>query len=198
MTGRRNRIHTPCGSSPRAPLLRLALLWIKKIGYREFQTSSNSHEIQCEHHLVAVLFVCGNFLLAGDAGLPGRRGRRPLRRCGKSLLKKRFILRVLDFKAAPAKECRGSGERNTDLSRRESRYLDCEARQIYGCFEMVLSPEAKQNIFMAALRWFLPRENSCIIERTMEFKAPVLLFVICLRKILTYESKQTTGQKIIF
>ncbi len=51
---------------------------------------------------------------------------------------------ILYFEVAPAKECRGSGERNTDLSRRESRYLDCEARQIYGCFEMVLSPEAKQ------------------------------------------------------
>jgi len=70
-------------SSPRAPadlsrresrylarlrgkyFLRLALLWIKKIGYRKFQTSANSHEIQCEHHLVAGLFVCEKFLLAG-------------------------------------------------------------------------------------------------------------------------------------
>ena len=28
----------------------LALLWIKKMGYREFQASANSHIIQCEHH----------------------------------------------------------------------------------------------------------------------------------------------------
>ena len=42
---------------------RLALLWIKKIGYRKFQTSANSHEIRCKHHLVAGLFVCGKFLL---------------------------------------------------------------------------------------------------------------------------------------
>ena len=32
-------------------------------------------------------------------------------------------------------------------------------KQSYGCFEMVLSPEAKQNIFMTALRWFVSREN---------------------------------------
>ena len=32
-------------------------------------------------------------------------------------------------------------------------------KQSYGSFEMVLSPEAKQNIFMAVLRWFLPRES---------------------------------------
>ena len=44
------------------------------------------------------------------------------------------------FTSRQAKESGGSGERNTDLSRRESRYLDCEARQIYGCFEMVSPP----------------------------------------------------------
>ena len=44
---------------------------------------------------------------------------------------------------APAKESWGGGGENTDLSRRESRYLDCAARQIYGCFEMV-SPPRKQ------------------------------------------------------
>ena len=32
-------------------------------------------------------------------------------------------------------------------------------KQSYGCFEMVLSPEAKQNIFMTALRWLVSREN---------------------------------------
>ena len=47
---------------------------------------------------------------------------------------------------------RGAGERNTDLSRREFPTGKVAiwiaersaARQIYGCFEMVLSPEAKQ------------------------------------------------------
>ena len=31
-------------------------------------TSANSRKIQCEHHLVADLFVCGNFLVAGLFG----------------------------------------------------------------------------------------------------------------------------------
>ena len=48
------------------------------MGYKGFQTEANSHEIQCEHHLVAGLFVCKKSVLAWDAGLPGRRGRRPL------------------------------------------------------------------------------------------------------------------------
>ena len=38
-------------------------LFIKKIGQRKFLASASSHEIQCEHHLVAVLFVCGKFVL---------------------------------------------------------------------------------------------------------------------------------------
>ena len=38
-------------------------LFIKKMGYRGVQTSANSHNIQCEHHLVAVLFVCKKSLL---------------------------------------------------------------------------------------------------------------------------------------
>jgi len=33
------------------------------------------------------------------------------------------------FEAAPAKESWGGGGENTDLSRRESRYLDCEAKR---------------------------------------------------------------------
>ena len=32
------------------------------------QTEANSHEIQCEHNLVAALFVCGKSVLAWDAG----------------------------------------------------------------------------------------------------------------------------------
>ena len=50
------------------------------------------------------------------------------------------------FEVAPAKESWGGGEENTDLSRRESRYLDCAARQIYGCFEMVLFPAKTRNL----------------------------------------------------
>ena len=61
-------------------------IWIKKMGQRKFQAIANSRKLQCEHHLVADLFVCGIFLLAWDAGLPGRRGRRPLRACEKFLL----------------------------------------------------------------------------------------------------------------
>ena len=61
-----------------------------------------------------------------------------------------YVLRFKEFAgadlyfcllAAPAKE---SGVRGRETS----------------AFEMVLSPEAKQDKFMAALRWFLPRENS--------------------------------------
>ena len=29
---------------------------------------------------------------------------------------------------------------------------------------------AKQDKFMAALRWFLPRESSCIVDRVIKFK----------------------------
>ena len=47
---------------------------------RKFLASANSHEVQCEHHLVAGLFACGNFLVAG------RRRRRPLRVSKNSLL----------------------------------------------------------------------------------------------------------------
>ena len=43
----------------------------------------------------------------------GRRGCRPLQVCGKSLLEKRFILRVLDFKAAVAKEVEEAGEKTS-------------------------------------------------------------------------------------
>ena len=35
----------------------------QKRGQREFLTSANSRIIQCEHHLVAVLFVCEKLLL---------------------------------------------------------------------------------------------------------------------------------------
>ena len=44
-------------------------------------------------------------------------------------LKSNGIDNKLDFKAAPAKEVGGGGGENTDLSRRESRYLDCEAKR---------------------------------------------------------------------
>ena len=63
---------------PPRPSLPLAFYMDQKMGYKGFQTEANSHEIQCEHHLVAGLFVCKKSVLAWDAGLPGRRGRRPL------------------------------------------------------------------------------------------------------------------------
>ncbi len=50
-------------------------------------------------------------------------------------------------------------------------------KQSYGCFEMVLSPEAKQDKFMTALRWFLPRENNCVINRKIKFKIFAIRFV---------------------
>ena len=40
----------------------------QKRGYRGFQTEANSRKIQCEHHLVADLFVRGKSVLAGTAG----------------------------------------------------------------------------------------------------------------------------------
>ena len=42
-------------------------IWIKKIGYKKLQAIANSHIIQCEHYLVAVLFVRGKSVLAGTA-----------------------------------------------------------------------------------------------------------------------------------
>ena len=47
------------GSSPRAPLFHWLFYMDQKIGYRGFQAVANSHIVQCEHHLVAGLFVCG-------------------------------------------------------------------------------------------------------------------------------------------
>ena len=54
----------------------------QKRRYRGFQNLANSHEIQCEHHLVAGLFVCGKSVLIVSAFLKppkprkwGRRGR---------------------------------------------------------------------------------------------------------------------------
>ena len=38
-------------------------IWIKKMGQWNFFASANSRKVQCEHHLVAVLFVCGKFVL---------------------------------------------------------------------------------------------------------------------------------------
>ena len=37
----------------------------QKMGQRKFFTSASSRKIQCEHHLVAGLFVCGKFLRVG-------------------------------------------------------------------------------------------------------------------------------------
>ena len=51
--------------------LPLAFYMDQKMGYREFQTSVNSHIVQCEHHLVAVLFVCGKSVLEGTSGYRG-------------------------------------------------------------------------------------------------------------------------------
>ena len=65
----------------------------QKIGYREFQASANSHKIQCEHHLVAILFVCGKFLVAG------RQRCRPLRVCGDNLLKFKAFAVPFRFRA---------------------------------------------------------------------------------------------------
>ena len=65
--------------------LPLAFYMDQKMGYREFRAKANSRKIQCEHHLVVCLFVCGKFLLAGIAGFPGRRGRRPLQVYGFSV-----------------------------------------------------------------------------------------------------------------
>ena len=55
----------------------------------------------------------------------GRRGCRPLQVCGKSLLEKRFILRVLDFKAAVAKEVEEAGERNPTFREAEMSRFAC-------------------------------------------------------------------------
>ena len=67
MTGRRNRAQTPSRFLPPRPSPPFGFIMDQKRGYRGFQASANSHIIQCEHHLVAVLFVCGKFLLAGIA-----------------------------------------------------------------------------------------------------------------------------------
>ena len=45
------------------------------------------------------------------------------------------------------------------LKRNQPRSVGVRGRET-SAFEMVLSPEAKQNKLMAALRWFLPRESS--------------------------------------
>ena len=72
---------------PPAPLSSVWLfIWIKKWDRENFFALANSREIQCEHHLVAILFVCGKFLLEGSnlmvfiwsrpsQGELGRRGR---------------------------------------------------------------------------------------------------------------------------
>ena len=90
------------------------------MGQRKVSTSANSREIQCEHHLVAGLFVCGNFLLVVSASLKRR----------------------------PAKEVEEAGEKTP----------------IFPAGKVAIWI-AQQDKFMAALRWFLPRESSCIICR---------------------------------
>ena len=65
MTGRRNRAPKPHGSSPRAPLLRLAFYMDQKMGQRKVSDWVNSREIQCKHHLVAGLFVRAKSVLKG-------------------------------------------------------------------------------------------------------------------------------------
>ena len=97
----------------------------QKIGQRKVLASANSHNIQCEHHLVAGLFVCGKSLLTG------RRGRRPLQVCGKSLLEKRFILRVLDFKAAVAKEVEEAGKRNPTFREAKMSRFACKQAKLW-------------------------------------------------------------------
>ena len=64
------------------------------------------------------------------------------------------------FEAVPAKESWGGGEEKPDFSRSENVAL------------CLFTSKA-----MAVLRWFLPRENRCIIGRTMKFKMLAVLFV---------------------
>ena len=52
---------------PPRPSLPLAFYMDQKSGYKKFQAIASSHIVQCEHHLAAVLFVCGKFLLKGTA-----------------------------------------------------------------------------------------------------------------------------------
>ena len=90
------------GSSPRAPadlsrresrylarlrgkyFLRLAFYMDQKRGYRGLQTLANSREVQCEHHLVAGLFVCEKSVLKMGRGVVNTAvSRRPLQSCSK-------------------------------------------------------------------------------------------------------------------
>ena len=74
------------------------------MGQRKFLALANSHKIQCEHHWLLVYLFAGNpFVWVSNL--------------------------ILYFEVAPAKESWGGGGENTDLSRRESRYLDCEAKR---------------------------------------------------------------------
>ena len=65
MTGRRNRAHAPSRFLPPRPSLPSGFIMDQKIGQWKFFASENSREVRCEHHLVAGLFVCEYFLLAG-------------------------------------------------------------------------------------------------------------------------------------
>ena len=90
------------------------------MGYRGFQASANSHIIQCEHHLVAVLFVCAKSVLVGFGF----------------------------FEAAPAKEVEEAGEKTPIFPAGKVAIWIAKqsvARQIYGCFEMVSPPRKQLN-----------------------------------------------------
>ena len=93
-------------------------LFIKKIGQWKFLASANSRKIQCEHHLVAVLFVCGKSVI--------------------------MALVVSAYLKPPQPRRVGEAGKKTP---------------IFPAGKVAIWI-AKQAKFMAALRWFLPRENS--------------------------------------
>ena len=136
MTGRRNRAQTPSRFLPPRPSLPLAFLYGSKNWLAKIFSLSEQPWNSVRTSLVPLsICLC------------------EVRDCSFGFLE-----------AAQAKESWGGGGENTDLSRRESRYLDCGAKR------------SKTNLW---LLWDgpLPRKSNCITNRKVKFKMFAVLFV---------------------
>ena len=109
------------GSSPRAPLFLLALLWIKKLDTEDFKLKQTAAKFSANIIWLLVYLFVGIFLLEW------------------------FQLNGI-FEAAAAKEVEETGEKTPIFPAGKVAIWIAKqsaARQIYGCFEMV-SPPRKQ------------------------------------------------------
>ena len=156
-------------------------IWIKKLDTEDFEPKQTATKFSANIiWLLVYLFVKISCLRVVLNAAASRRTYKIVRNSRLRVVEgadpygfaKNFCLRdsnlmVLDFEAEPSQGVRGFGGEKPDFSRSENVAL------------CLFTSKA-----MAVLRWFLPRENNCIIERAIKLKILAVLFV-CENFLLT-------------